>query len=66
MQKVILTSNGAQVNRFYVREFVTAQNAVINHMANDRQNNRATITDENTGDLRVYSWLHGELRIAVF
>ena len=66
MQKVVLTKNGVQVDCFHVPEFTTAQNSVINHIANDRHNNRATITDENTGDLRVYSWLHGELRIAVF
>lgn len=66
MQKVVLTSDGIQVNRFYVPEFLTAQNAVINHMANDRQRNRATITDETTGDLRVYFWIGDRLNISVF
>ena len=66
MQKVVLTSNGAQVNCFHVPEFTTAQNAVISHIASDRHNNRATITDEKTGDLRVYFVVNDRLNISVF
>lgn len=66
MQKVILTTDGVQIDCFYVPEFTTAQNSVINHIANDRARNRATITDEITGDLIVYFVVNDRLNISVF
>lgn len=65
MQKVVLTNNGLVTNNFCVPEFMTAQNSVIDHLSKDRLN-RATITDEITGDLRVYFWIGDKLNVSVF
>lgn len=65
MQKVVLTNNGLVTSKYHVPEFMTAQNGVINYMSQDRRH-RATITDEITGDLRVYFWVGDKLNVSVF
>lgn len=65
MQKVVLTNNGLETDRFFVPEFMTAQNSVINHLSKDRRH-RATIHDEITGDFRVYFWIGDKLNVSVF
>lgn len=62
MQKVVLLSEGAQVRAFWALNFTEAQNAVISHMTKG-SGHRATITDETSGDLRVYSWANGNMNI---
>lgn len=61
----VILKNGAKVVlNFWVPAFMTAQNAVINHLAGDRQR-QATITDTKTGDLRRYFWIGDKLNISL-
>lgn len=62
---VVLKKGTKDVLNFWVEAFTTAQNAVISHLAGDR-NNRATITNINNGDYNCYYWVGDKLNISTF